>query len=187
MTLLAFKKVKQRLNRPKGNVPPPNGGDPPPQYKNSEVANASSLEKPTAASTEVQSPDPVKNPATVASPKISKYQSKTMLEVTIEPCYIAEPVEFINEKSIPQWRWPNTHVRAWLIAVLINDMNFSVDNAIEIADIEMGIGANLYCRTEVYWMRILDADLGGKMYVKLLGMRGKEGAVPDFCHVRKRK
>lgn len=73
------------------------------------------------------------------------------------------------------------------MAVLMRDMKISPDKAMEIVGLDVGIGANLYCRTKVYWMRVLDVDLGEKMYVKLLGMRGKEGAVPDFCHVRQRK
>ncbi|KAL5330624.1 hypothetical protein ACEPPN_000143 [Leptodophora sp. 'Broadleaf-Isolate-01'] len=182
-----FAKVKLRLNRAKGNVSSPDTGDLPPLCEKSEVTTSAPVSKPTAASPEVQRSDPVPKSAIATSPKVLRSQSKPLIEVAIEPCYIAEPVEFVNEKSIPQWRWPNSHVQAWLMAVLMRDMKISPDKAMEIVGLDVGIGANLYCRTKVYWMRVLDVDLGEKMYVKLLGMRGKEGAVPDFCHVRQRK
>ena len=189
-----FKKVKLRLNRTKEETPFQKPGDIP-------DIDASKVPAPDAASIPVrdaETPPPTYQKAETkpkpSSPtervatttKDFKIASKPWLEVTVEPSYNLEPIEFITEKSTPQWRWPNTHVRAWLLAVLTNEINSKPLLALEIVEEEMGIGANLYCRTRLYWTRVLDCEDGEMVYMKLMGMREKEGAVPEFCHVRKR-
>ena len=189
-----FKKVKLKLNRTKEETPfqkpvevsdndaskvplPATAGipardseTPPPTYQKSETEP-----KPSIPAEEV-----------IATTKDSKVPPKPWLEVPIESSYIPEPIEFINEKSTPQWRWPNTHVKAWLLAFLTNEIKCKPLVALATVEEEMGIGANLYCRTRLYWTRVLDSEDGDMVYKKLMWMRGKEGAVPVFCHVRKR-
>tara|TARA_R110002060_G_scaffold14190_3_gene19866 strand:- start:1956 stop:2540 length:585 start_codon:yes stop_codon:yes gene_type:complete len=189
-----FKKVKLRLNRTKEGTSFQEPGDIP-------DIDASKVPTPDTASipvrdaetppTTYQKAETKPKPSSpteggVTTTKDFKIPSKPWLEVTVEPSYNPEPIEFITENSTPQWRWPNTHVRAWLLAVLTNEIKCKPLLALEIVEEEMGIGANLYCRTRLYWTRVLDGEDGEMVYKRLMGMREKEGAVPEICHVRKR-
>ncbi|PVH69323.1 hypothetical protein DL98DRAFT_541693 [Cadophora sp. DSE1049] len=189
-----FKKVKMRLNRTKEETPVQetarNPANETANVATSETANIPIRDPetppPTYEKSEIEpKPSPLEE-VVIRATKDSKSASKPWLEVVIEPSYIPDPIEFINENSIPQWRWPNTHVRAWLLAVLTNEIKCTPELALKLVQQEMGIGANLYCRTDVYWNRVLDWKAGAMMYRKLMGMREMEGAVPEFCHVRKR-
>lgn len=189
-----FKKVKLRLNRAREETSlrdtAENTANEAPKVPANKTENvtARGLESlpPTYEKSEIGEDNSKPTEEVIINTKDSKSPSKPWLEVAIEPSYIPEPLELINENSVPQWRWPNTHVRVWLIAVLTNDIKCTLELASQIAEQEMGIGANLYCRTDVYWNRVLDWKAGEMMYRKLMGMREVEGAVPIFCHVRKR-
>ncbi|KAF4633798.1 hypothetical protein G7Y89_g4315 [Cudoniella acicularis] len=84
----------------------------------------------------------------------------------------------IQATDVPQWEWTRAQCQEWFAQILIVKMNYSVEEAAAIADKLEGWGPSIYTRRIQDWEEILGRPAGVALYVSLVRLRRKEGAVP---------
>ncbi|CZT01969.1 uncharacterized protein RCO7_05448 [Rhynchosporium graminicola] len=85
--------------------------------------------------------------------------------------------------DVPQWNWSTTECKEWLVAVLMDLMDWDALAAARQADHLHGHGPNLYLRTSESWIALLGVDNGKGIYAMLVGCRRRKGAVPQGVRI----
>jgi hypothetical protein len=84
----------------------------------------------------------------------------------------------IRASDIPQWKWSTEQCRQWLTAFLIERFSCSPADAAQTAEKFDGFGPNIYLTREQGWKNLIGVVQGAGIYVWLLAVRHKAGAVP---------
>jgi hypothetical protein len=84
----------------------------------------------------------------------------------------------IKPTDTPQWKWTAKQCKAWFFLVLTIFMDYDPATAEAIASTLDGYGPNIYRRNMDDWIKILGKENGGGVYMTLLTVRHKRGAIP---------
>jgi len=91
----------------------------------------------------------------------------------------------IKASDTPQWEWSTNQCRAWVIAVCITYLSFSLGEAEDAARSFTGFGPNIYLKEADHWKEIVGENNGAGVYSLLLNRRHNPGAVAKgvaLCH-----